>query len=364
MCAAVADSRPALLRACDGNAAIHDRGQLEIPLGGANRVAIGRMMTELPYGVCNMMAVVNSGALPLVISPLPPLFVLLMKGCGCAKCEKLFIEDVNVKRGWTSTHDLMTFYLNVIQILAYAPNALNVRLQATVRHLKAATSNLALFQLGFIKYHAICGLRDEEETAPDDVVQLWEQLDRQMRIDSVAQSTGEETVPIPLLHLVRDYAGPLGADLTLAMLGSLEYQIWICMTRNHAPAGSAPTGLTRSDIVTPASSVQPVGTIPDADKWIAEASRTQQSFALRVSYTGDPDGCTLSNYPTVKIPSKEMLQGLSQNPPPGLYAPIDATVYSVLAIYFGALQIAAGAKPAESPVKPPKAEVAEAAGKN
>ena len=314
------------------------------------RLASGRMLW------LHMVTLLQFGAQPLVLRPLPPLLSVLLQGCGCGKCKKHAASHPFLERGWALSYDVMMFYMAVLQSNAVFSGRNDADVAAKSGILRDTTARMAASQCEVLWRGEVLGNKREQHQASEEtkkflasippiqvdegVKKMWAELDCALRTDTDHPSS-ENSVPPSLLALAGGMASREAANYTLELMHKMECAIWTGM------AWRAPNNERRFELCeqtaywTPRECVQPVGAIPEADAEVRDYGVKQQSHALRQVACGDDTGTKFKQWPSVTIPNDRVIRLMHSAVAPDQCVPLDAACYTVLSFYYSGLLLAA-----------------------
>lgn len=315
---------------------------MRVPLGPPR---LAKMETLSDGKMMNLHAttILELCAQPIVLQPVPPMLRLLVKGCGCARCDKHKCDYPLTDRGWVLAYDVLLFYIGVLQTSATSSKFCTFDGGANSQALRMLVNQMACVQDGVIYTNRIVDNTHHWYPETSGVVDLWKALDKVLRTDPPED---REAVPPALIELATIMTTHHSAMYTIELLSRLENQIWIRLIAG-APPERKEDLLKYTAFWTDSASVQPVGAVPEADEIVRERSIEQQCKALRYAASGDPEACTFNQWPTVTIPSVEALAAL----PTGIgYVPLESACYTVLSFYYASLLRAAPRIGAAQPI--------------
>ena len=328
-----------------------------MPLGKERLEMLQRMSSgNMLY--LHMLTLLQFGAQPLVLRPLPPLLSLLLSGCGCSKCKKNTTTTTHpmLERGWALSYDVMMFYMAVLQSNAVFSGRNDADVAAKSGILRDTTARMAACQCEVLWRGEVVGNKREQLEASEEgkkqlaaigpvevddaAKEMWAALDEAMRTDTDSSSR-DNHVAAALLGLAGAMATRSGASYTLELIHKMECAVWTGMAW-RAPNDERRFSLCQATAYwTPLNYIQPVGAIPEADKEVRDYGVKQQSLALRQAACGDENGCQFKQWPTVTIPKDRVIRLMACALAPDQCVPLDAACYSVLSFYYAGLLLAA-----------------------
>jgi len=208
-------------RAC-GEAWLHNRKQLHIPLGGRRFSQTMEVVISDPFKVFSL-SLCNLGVQPLVIHK-PPLMQLLLYGCGCAECARFSLMTAERKETFTS-QELLCIYAAVF-CMCSATSTTDVRkgkLAINTQLLNQVVQTLKRVQVSMAR-------AQQCSTHP-----VWKAVVDACKVDAPPFDLTQNGA---LVDSVAGMCGHQAAAYTIEMINHVELLLWAQITAREVLTGA------------------------------------------------------------------------------------------------------------------------------
>lgn len=327
---------------CRDSAWMHDRATVRIPIGPSGFENM-RESVDTPVAKLTASLLLHHGVQPLVLK-MPPLAKLILRGCGCQKCNRCATTDPDTKRSWIVAPQLLCLYASALQTRAFTPKRKGSSISC-VKYINAFTREIRRVVLSELQH---------QSSAPEDsqLSRAWKLI---WSVLGNADATDAERVSV-LLPMATEYAEQPG--LTLQMIHIMEHIVWgvIC---KHSPQFKN-SNKSKDDVFgvleeVPWLLVQcPPHNIMKMTEWQHDSEicsevnawTVEHARELRTLMCGEPTGTVLKQWPSIRVPSHDAIP--TDTTGDEQLVPLASAVYTTLSMVY--IQLHATRAPESMPL--------------